>query len=220
MHESTFQLLMHVSFFAKVVLLVLAGFSVGSWAIIVYKFEYFRTASRESDIFLTAFHSNLPPIDLVKKAGGMEVSPLAGLFRSVYTAFRPTQKSRIERLIRRHEALEIEKLHTYLAFLATAGSSTPFIGLLGTVWGIINAFRGIGATGSASLAVVAPGIADALITTAAGLAAAIPAVMAYNYFLNWARKLTVQMEDFSEQLQETLTTPEPDESRTVQSARF
>lgn len=219
MHESTFQLLMHVSFFAKLVLFALAVFSIGSWAVIVFKYDHLRTASKESDAFLAAFRSNLSPQDLLKKANTLEMSPLANLYKSAHHANRPTRKSRIERLIRRHEALEAEKLHTYLAFLATTGSTTPFIGLLGTVWGIINAFQGIGATGSASLAVVAPGIAEALVTTAAGLAAAIPAVMAYNYFLNWARKITVQMEDFSEELQDSVAL-ESDESRTLQSASF
>ena len=102
------------------------------------------------------------------------------------------------------EALETEKLHARLTFLATTGTTAPFIGLLGTVWGIMNAFQGIGATGSASLAVVAPGIAEALVTTAAGLAAAIPAVIAYNYYLSRARKMTIEMEDFSEELLDTL----------------
>ena len=86
------------------------------------------------------------------------------------------------------------------AFLPLPGSTTPFIGLFGTVWGIMNAFRGIGAAGSASLAVVAPGIAEALITTAAGLAAAIPAVIAYNYYLSRARQAIIEMEDFAEEL--------------------
>jgi len=91
-------------------------------------------------------------------------------------------------------------MEQYLNFLATTGSTTPFIGLFGTVWGIMNAFRGIGSAGSASLAVVAPGIAEALITTAAGLGAAIPAVVAFNYYLSRARIMSIDMEDFSEEL--------------------
>ena len=87
-----------------------------------------------------------------------------------------------------------------MGFLATTGSSTPFIGLFGTVWGIMNAFRNIGTTGSASLAVVAPGIAEALIATAMGLVAAIPAVIAYNYYLGVTRGIVVEMEDFSEEI--------------------
>ena len=106
--------------------------------------------------------------------------------------------------MRRSEIREIEALQSHLTFLATIGSTAPFIGLLGTVWGIMNAFRGIGATGSASLAVVAPGIAEALITTAAGLAAAIPAVMAYNAYVNWVRRMNAEIEEFTEQIPELL----------------
>jgi len=97
------------------------------------------------------------------------------------------------------------KLEKYLNFLATTGSTAPFIGLFGTVWGIMNAFHGIGSAGSASLAVVAPGIAEALIATAVGLAAAIPAVIAYNYYLSMSRKMIIEMEDFSEDLLELFT---------------
>jgi biopolymer transport protein TolQ len=118
----------------------------------------------------------------------------------VYTEEGRVNRDEIKRLLRRYEALETAKMEQYLNFLATTGSTTPFIGLFGTVWGIMNAFRGIGAAGSASLAVVAPGIAEALITTAAGLAAAIPAVVAFNYYLSRARKMSIDMEDFSEEL--------------------
>ena len=96
----------------------------------------------------------------------------------------------------------------YLNFLATTGSTTPFIGLFGTVWGIMNAFRGIGLSGAASLAVVAPGIAEALIATAAGLLAAIPAVIAYNYYLSMAKRMIIEMEDFSEELLDLFTSEE------------
>jgi biopolymer transport protein TolQ len=222
-HESTLNLLMNMSFVAKLVLFALASFSIVSWSIIVYKWDHFRTAIKENEAFLAAFRSHQSPQELMKKAGLLELSPVAGIYRAAYI-HRPSQPARIERLLRRHEAIEAEKLHTYLTFLATTGSTTPFIGLLGTVWGIINAFQRIGATGSASLAVVAPGIAEALITTAAGLAAAIPAVMAYNYFLNAAHKIIVQTEDFSEQLHDILplVTPpetESDEIGSLQSTR-
>jgi len=96
-------------------------------------------------------------------------------------------------------------MERYLNFLATTGSTAPFIGLFGTVWGIMNSFRGIGAAGAANLAVVAPGIAEALIATAAGLVAAIPAVIAYNYYLSRVRLITIQMEDFDQELVEYFT---------------
>ena len=103
----------------------------------------------------------------------------------------------ISRALRRATTSEITRLEKYTTFLATTGSTAPFIGLFGTVWGIMTAFKGIGETGSASLAVVAPGIAEALISTAIGLAAAIPAVMAYNYFVRRIRVLESEMESFS-----------------------
>ena len=96
-------------------------------------------------------------------------------------------------------------MHSHLIILATTGSTAPFIGLLGTVWGIMDAFRGIGAAGSASLAVVSPAIAEALIATAAGLAVAIPAVMAYNFYVNWVGRMTVELDHVSEELQGLFT---------------
>ena len=200
MHDTIFQLIFHASFFVKVILMVLLGFSVGSWAVIAYKYEQFSTASRESTFFLNAFESAQDPQDLSGKAHGLRTSPVVRLFQAIWPVHKAVDRESMERVLRRHQTLEEERLHSYLTFLATTGSTTPFIGLLGTVWGIINAFRGIGATGSASLAVVAPGIAEALITTAAGLAAAIPAVMAYNYYVSWARKMTIEMEDFAENI--------------------
>jgi biopolymer transport protein TolQ len=128
------------------------------------------------------------------------VSPIANLFKAVYTDELHKEKSEMKRLLRRYGALESAKLEKYLNFLATTGSTTPFIGLFGTVWGIMNSFRNIGSAGAASLAVVAPGIAEALIATAAGLAAAIPAVIAFNYYLSTARRMIIEMEDFSEEL--------------------
>ena len=103
----------------------------------------------------------------------------------------------VERAMRKSANEEIALMETYLPFLATTGSATPFIGLFGTVWGIMNAFSGIATTGSASLATVAPGIAEALIATAAGLAAAIPSVMAYNYFVNQVRVVATRIDSFS-----------------------
>jgi len=204
MQESAFQLVLHASFFVKLILTLLVGFSVGSWSIIVYKYDHLRAASRESESFLSTFNFGHHPQDLLQAADALPMSPLARLFKSVYPSKASLSGDKIDRLLKRQQAIEAEKLYAYLTFLAVTGSTTPFIGLLGTVWGIINSFRGIGVTGSASLAVVAPGIAEALITTAAGLVAAIPAVMAYNAYLRWARKMTLEMENFSEQLQDLL----------------
>jgi biopolymer transport protein TolQ len=126
---------------------------------------------------------------------------MANLFRAAYSIEDATREE-IRRTLKRIEALEATRLEKHLTFLATTGSTTPFIGLFGTVWGIMNSFMGIGRIGAASLAVVAPGIAEALIATAAGLAAAIPAVVAYNYFLSRARRNIIMMEDFSQELLE------------------
>ncbi len=205
METSIFQLFVHAGFFVKAILFVLAGFSIISWAIILYKYDHLNAASRESELFLTAFESSSDPKGLLEETKMFRASPLVHLFRAAYPAHGPVPREKISRSLRRQEIVETEKLHVYLTFLATTGSTAPFVGLLGTVWGIINAFHSIGAAGSASLAVVAPGIAEALVTTAGGLAAAIPAVMAYNYYLSWIRRITLEMEDFSEQLADLFT---------------
>jgi biopolymer transport protein TolQ len=103
----------------------------------------------------------------------------------------------VARALVRASNLEVMKLEKRLAFLATTGSATPFIGLFGTVWGIMNAFRRIGVVQAANISVVAPGVSEALIATAAGLAAAIPAVIFYNYYVNWVKRLSTEMDDFS-----------------------
>jgi len=115
----------------------------------------------------------------------------------------------VHRAMRRAAALEIARLERYLPFLATTASATPFIGLFGTVWGIMASFHGIGQQGSANLAVVAPGISEALIATAAGLAAAIPAVIAYNYFVNRVKHWATEMEGFTMDLLNLVARPVP-----------
>ncbi len=200
MQDSAIQLIFHAGYVVKAVLLILLFFSVFSWAIIFYKHRSLSAASRESASFLRAFRAGSDVKGLFATAKPLTLSPLANVFKSVYLEEGHINKDEIRRLLRRYEALEAAKLESYLTFLATTGATTPFIGLFGTVWGIMNSFRGIGAAGSASLTIVAPGIAEALITTAAGLAAAIPGVVAYNYYLSRARRLIIEMEDFSEEL--------------------
>ncbi len=200
MQGSTFQLILHAGYVVKGVLAILLFFSVFSWAIIFYKHRYFSKASKESDSFLRTFRAGRDMKGLHSAARSLTLSPLANLFRSVYADESRTSREEVKRLLRRYEALEAAKLQSYLNFLATTGSTTPFIGLFGTVWGIMDAFSGIGSAGSASLAIVAPGIAEALITTAAGLAAAIPGVVAFNYYLSRAKIMIIEMEDFSEEL--------------------
>ncbi|MBM4135338.1 MAG: protein TolQ [Nitrospira sp.] len=200
MRDSALQLILQAGYVVKGVLLILLFFSVVSWAIIFFKQRYFSRSSKETAQFLEAYQSVKGPEELYQATKNFTISPVANVFRAVYSDEAHKHMTDTKRLLRRYEALESSKLEKYLNFLATTGSTTPFIGLFGTVWGIMNSFRGIGVTGSASLAVVAPGIAEALIATAAGLAAAIPAVIAYNYYLSMARRLIIEMEDFSEEL--------------------
>ena len=205
MKDSAIQLILQAGLVVKGVLLILLFFSVVSWAIIFFKQRYFSKANKESEQFLRAYRSGRDPKGLYQATRNLTFSPIANLFRAVYTDEIQKGKSETKRLLRRYEALESAKLEKYLNFLATTGSTTPFIGLFGTVWGIMNSFTNIGTSGAASLAVVAPGIAEALIATAAGLAAAIPAVIAYNYYLSMARRMIIDMEDFSEELLDFFT---------------
>ncbi len=200
MQDSAIQLILQAGLVVKGVLIILLLFSIVSWAVIFYKHRYFSRASKESSDFLQSYRSNRQPDEIFQTTRHLMISPIANLFRSVYADELHKEKSEVRRVLRRYGALESAKLERYLSFLATTGSTAPFIGLFGTVWGIMNSFRSIGVTGAASLTVVAPGIAEALIATAAGLAAAIPAVIAYNYYLSTARRMIVDMEDFSEEM--------------------
>ncbi len=205
MKESVLTLILQAGYIVKGVLIILLFFSIVSWAIIFFKQRYFSKANKESEQFLRAFRSNRDPRDLYKATKNLALSPIANVFKFVYADEASRDQSEVKRLLRRYETLESVKLERYLNFLATTGSTTPFIGLFGTVWGIMNSFHGIGSAGSASLAIVAPGIAEALIATAVGLAAAIPAVIAYNYYLSMSRKMIIEMEDFSEDLFDLFT---------------
>ena len=205
MNNSVIQLILNAGYIVKAVLLILMTFSVISWAIIFFKQNYFSKANKESEQFQRSYRTNRDPKSLFQATRSLTLSPIANVFKAVYIDEAKRDKNEIKRLLRRYETLESVKLEKYLNFLATTGSTAPFIGLFGTVWGIMNAFHGIGSAGSASLAVVAPGIAEALIATAVGLAAAIPAVIAYNYYLSMSRKMIIEMEDFSEDLLELFT---------------
>jgi biopolymer transport protein TolQ len=197
----------------KLVLGVLLALSVFSWTVILYKHHMLRSAARDSATFLATFrgHSDLKAV--AASAGGWQASPHARLFAAAWPHAGRSSREELKRVIRRLLTAETVKLQSYLTFLGTTGSTAPFIGLLGTVWGIMNAFQGIGEAGSASLAVVAPGIAEALVTTAVGLAAAIPAVMAYNYYLSRVRRMAVELDDFSEELFDLLASRHPSHKR-------
>jgi len=205
MSNSAIQLILQAGWMVKGVLLVLLFFSVVSWAIIFFKQRYFSKANKESEQFLRTYRSSRDAKGIFQAARNLTLSPIANIFRAVYTDELHKDKSETKRLLRRYGALESAKLEKYLNFLATTGSTTPFIGLFGTVWGIMNSFMNIGSAGAASLAVVAPGIAESLIATAMGLIAAIPAVIAFNYYLSTARRIIIEMEDFSEELLDFFT---------------
>ncbi|RMF48578.1 MAG: protein TolQ, partial [Deltaproteobacteria bacterium] len=198
----------------KLVLLILAYFSIVSWAIILLKFRVVRRAIIESDRFLDFFWSKKSFEAVGHGLKEYAHSPLAVLFREGYRELARSQRPAAEtggpvadlgradnvaRALRRAMTSETQRLERYLTFLATTGSTAPFIGLFGTVWGIMDSFHGIGKTGSASLAVVAPGISEALIATAIGLVAAIPAVVAYNHFVSKVNVLTGEMDNFSQE---------------------
>ncbi len=198
----------------KLVLLLLLSFSIVSWAIILFKFFQVQRAKNESERFMDFFWKSKRFDSIASQVERFANSPLTVLFNEGYSELKKVVDSdsksdgsalstdlggveNVSRALRRATNSEITRLEKYLTFLATTGSTSPFIGLFGTVWGIMTAFEGIGKTGSASLAVVAPGIAEALIATAIGLVAAIPAVMAYNHFQHKLRVLINEMDSFS-----------------------
>ena len=185
------QLLAHSTLLAKSVLLILLLFSAVSWAIILYKIWQYRGAARHTDTFLQVFRKSSKFSEVQAVCPTVKNSPLGSA--------RPTLKSldAVDRALLRATTVEVTKLERRVPFLATTASITPFIGLFGTVWGIMASFQNIGVQGSTSLNVVAPGIADALIATAAGLFAAIPAVYFYNHFTNRVKEFAAAMDDFS-----------------------
>lgn len=204
MDYSVLKLIAQSSLIIKISLLLLIFFSVATWAIIFFKFRQFSVASKESSSFLKAFRAGQDAKALLGIAKLHRQSPVSALFMAAVTG-HPKDRVVLKRLVARQEAEETERLERYLGFLATTSSASPFIGLFGTVWGVMDSFRSIGSAGAASLAVVAPGVAEALIATALGLVAAIPALLAYNFFAAWLRKLIAQMENFSDEFVETVT---------------
>jgi biopolymer transport protein TolQ len=199
----------------KIVLMILLYFSVVSWTIIFLKLLQVYRANSESERFLEFFWNN-KRFDLINvQLDRFTNSPLSVMFNEGYGELKKLLEKgehpeepdgistdlggidNIARALRRATTSEITRLEKYLTFLATTGATAPFIGLFGTVWGIMTAFKGIGETGSASLAVVAPGIAEALIATAIGLVAAIPAVMGYNHFQHKIKVVISEMDSFA-----------------------
>ena len=191
---------------AKLVLLVLAVFSIVSWGITAERFIRFRRAEKESATFLERFREGGGLAAIQDETANLQWSPLADIYRAVFReislnppadgSWHGSELESVVRIVRRSASAQMSQLERSLGFLATTASATPFIGLFGTVWGIMNAFRGIGVAGTASLAAYAPGIAEALVATAAGLAAAIPAVIFYNHFLGRLRSMDTRIDEF------------------------
>jgi len=196
---------------AKLVLAVLGAFSLASWTLMLLKLRQLRSAERENRSFIGEFRRATRLADVQAAATKHPGAPIAGMFRSGYLELEAQARvlqragqqagqikslAAVERALQRAMGVEGSKLLRYLPFLATTASATPFIGLFGTVWGIMTTFHAIAVSGSTSIVTVAPGIAESLINTAGGLAAAIPAVIAYNAFLGALRRHRGVMEDF------------------------
>ncbi len=218
-----FQMIVHAGPMVKFVLAILMFFSIVSWAIIFVKLRLFWNAKQETESILEVFWEGRDLKMVHEACRDVPFSPVARLFRAGYAELGRIQKiqkaqnpeaggspsgmdnalrsqrtimDNLERSLKRAETDQVNRLEKAIGFLATTGNTAPFIGLFGTVWGIMDSFRGIGLKGAANLAVVAPGISEALIATAAGLAAAIPAVVAYNYFNQNISALRAEMDIF------------------------
>lgn len=207
----------------QLVLLLLLFFSITSWAIIIVKYRYIKRSFKQSTEFTEFFWKSRDLSNAFAKAKQLHGSPLARIFRIGYLELKKTSQTgqpvkadssdssgnnlsfntkfagidNVKRALRRATNTEMTRMIQMVPFLATTGNTAPFIGLFGTVWGIMNSFIGIGQRGSASLAVVAPGISEALVATAAGLAAAIPAVIAFNFYMNKIRIVETELHSFA-----------------------
>lgn len=223
-HGSLLSMVLDAGVMVQFVLLLLLFFSVVSWAIILMKYRSIKKVRRENELFLDAYMKSNKLSDIFPESKKFEHSNVAEVFQAGYTelikitkvirgstpaketddpAVLPVEMKgidNVERAMNRACSIEVTKLESTLGFLATTGNASPFIGLFGTVWGIMDTFKAIGARGSATLAVVAPGISEALIATAAGLAAAIPAVIFYNYYLNRIKTMAMEMDNFASEL--------------------
>jgi len=214
-------MIVNAGLMVQFVLALLLFFSVMSWAIMIVKYRYLQKAFRESAYFTDFFWRSRDFADAFGKARKLTKSPIARIFSVGYVELQKLSQSgaplsakssgrkkstlsgrfagtdTVQRALRRAINTEVTRMTQMVPFLATTGNTAPFIGLFGTVWGIMNSFHDIGLKGSASLAAVAPGISEALIATAAGLAAAIPAVIAFNYFMQKIRIIETELQSFA-----------------------
>lgn len=202
-NHSLLNLMLNADIVVQIMMVLLFLLSVVSWAIIGSKHRQLKNAKARSSRFFQLFWQ-AKSIDSIVSKGSFRKSPAFNIFKSGVDVLRENQDPGSEKLvakeIRRAADDEIEQMEYGVPFLATTTTIAPFIGLFGTVWGILNAFWKIGRTGASSLAIVGPHIAEALISTAVGLAAAIPAVFFYNYYVNRIRLIAKDLDDFSEDL--------------------
>ena len=206
-------LFLQADIIVQLVLLILVGMSVACWVIIIHKFSVTRKAERQSQAFLEGFWKSRRLDQVYENVDRYDGSPIAKVFKAGYIelakltggdkdkggdgGIHVAGEDNLGRALRRASTVERTNLERLTTFLATTGSTAPFIGLFGTVWGILRAFQKIGQTGQANIQTVGPDISHALVATAVGLAAAIPAVMAYNYFNRRIRVIGTEMDNFS-----------------------
>ena len=237
--QNILDLVLNASIVAKIVLGILFVFSLISWAIIFDKLRIFRRVRKDSEKFIKLFEKRKHVREILQASKSFAANPFAAVFKEAYWIFNKNegtysgqplagsgmdllreQKQKINHsssdLVRVFDSAaskEMLQLEKNMVFLATTSSVSPFFGLFGTVWGIMSAFLAVGYTGSADISVVAPGIAEALITTVAGLGAAIPALIAYNYFVNKLKRLSAELEIFYSNLIEAFVKKEGHEVR-------
>ena len=202
---SLWKLFLRADFIVKSVILILIACSIYSWAIIVEKIKLFKKIHLSTEQFEKNFWKSKSAETFYNSLPEKTEDPMANVFKnSMKTLLKskrsPNLQEKMSRMLEINIEQEIEKIEKNYTFLATVGSTAPFIGLFGTVWGIMNSFQSIAISRNTSLAIVAPGIAEALFATALGLLAAIPAVVAFNKFNNDLKKYTQKLENFSKRL--------------------
>ena len=201
---SLIQLFLRADFVVKSVIIILIAASIFSWALIFEKYRLFKKIEKSTSSFEDKFWKSRSAESFYNSFSNRDKDPVGNIFQSAMVELIKTksksssiQSNRVSRIIEISADKEIKLIEKHFTFLATVGSTAPFIGLFGTVWGIMNSFQSIAISRNTSLAIVAPGIAEALFATALGLLAAIPAVVAYNGFVNNSKKYSGRIENFS-----------------------
>ncbi len=209
--DSLWSLVIQAGFVVQLVMVMLVAMSFACWYIIAYKYLFLKKSNAESARFHDSFWRSRDIEQIYRQAQSLRRSPISALFLAGYTelaklssdesrtsADREADLENIERSLRKAQTSEMMKFESMTPALATTGTAAPFIGLFGTVWGIMNSFRAIDQTRTATIETIAPGIAEALVSTAIGLVAAVPAVIAYNYFQRQIRVMASEMETFTQ----------------------